>query len=251
MGREVGKPMGSQAVPRAPEQPASRLARVWRAARAPLLWGLLLSFLALWVFQALAEDILEGETLGFDTQIINAVRGATSQTLTTVMEIITLFGDWRVMVPLAVIVGLVWWRQRQFGRVAMLVTAAAGGSLLEQLLKLIFHRSRPDILGHLISVSGYSFPSGHAMISMCLYGILLYLFAYGQPRGVQVASLMAAALLLFGIGLSRVYLGVHYPSDVLGGYTAGFIWVMANIVAYHYYRHRTQPARQAETPTES
>ncbi|MCW5852997.1 MAG: phosphatase PAP2 family protein [Anaerolineae bacterium] len=242
--------MGSQAVPRVPERPASRLARVWQAARAPLLWGLLLSFVALWAFQELAENIIAGQTIGFDNQVINLVRGATSPALTTVMEIITLFGDWRVMVPLAVIVGLLWWRQRQFGRVAVLLTAAAGGSALEQVLKLIFHRSRPDILGRLISVSGYSFPSGHAMISMCLYGILLYLFAYGRPRGVQVASLAGAALLLFGIGLSRIYLGVHYPSDVLGGYMAGFIWVMANIVAYRYYRHRTQTARQAEAPVE-
>ncbi len=242
--------MGSQAVPHVPERPASRLARVWQAARTPLLWGLLLSFVALWAFQELAENIIAGQTLGFDTQIINAVRGAASPTLTSLMMIITLFGDWRVMTPVALIAGLYWLRGRQYGRLAMLLTAAAGGSLLEQLLKLIFHRSRPDILGRLISVSGYSFPSGHAMISMCLYGMLLYLFAYGRPRGVQVASLVVAALLLLSIGLSRVYLGVHYPSDVLGGYMAGFIWVIANIVAYHFYRHRTQPARQAETPVE-
>ena len=242
--------MGSQVVPRVPEQPVSRLARVWQAARAPLFWGLLLSFVALWAFQELAENIIAGQTIGFDTQVINAVRGAASPALTTVMMILTLFGDWRVMTPVGIIAGLYWWRQRQYGRLAMLVTAAAGGSLLEQLLKLIFHRSRPDILGHMISVSGYSFPSGHAMISMCLYGMLLYLFAYGRPRGVQLASLVGAALLLLGIGLSRVYLGVHYPSDVLGGYMAGFIWVIANIVAYHFYRHRGQPAQQAETPTE-
>ena len=242
--------MGSQAVPRVPERPVSRLARIWQAARAPLLWGLLLSFVALWAFQELAENIIAGQTIGFDNQIISLVRGATSPALTTVMLLLTLFGDWRVMVPVAIIAGLYWWRGHQFGRLAMLLTAAAGGSLLEQLLKLIFHRSRPDILGRMVSVSGYSFPSGHAMISMCLYGILLYLFAYGRSRGVQIASLIGAALLLLGIGLSRIYLGVHYPSDVLGGYMAGFIWVMANIVAYRYYRHRTQTARQAEAPVE-
>ena len=242
--------MGSQAVPRVPERPVSRLARIWQAARAPLLWGLLLSFVALWAFQELAENIIAGQTIGFDNQIISLVRGATSPALTTVMLLLTLFGDWRVMVPVAIIAGLYWWRGHQFGRLAMLLTAAAGGSLLEQLLKLIFHRSRPDILGRMVSVSGYSFPSGHAMISMCLYGILLYLFAYGRSRGVQIASLIGAALLLLGIGLSRIYLGVHYPSDVLGGYMAGFIWVIANIVAYHFYRHRTQPPQQAETPAE-
>lgn len=221
----------------------SWLPRLWRAARGFLFWGFLASALMLWSFVTLAEDVVAGDTLVFDHTVIAGVRGAASPSLTSAMRFITMLGDWRVMTTIGVIVGLRWWRQGHKSRVVILMTGALGGTALEQLLKYFFQRARPDTAGHLVNVSGYSFPSGHAMLSLCFYGVLLFLLVQG--RSVYVKSLVfgLATLLLAAVGLSRIYLGVHYPSDVLGGFAAGTVWLLVNILAYQNYRNRLR--RQA------
>jgi membrane-associated phospholipid phosphatase len=106
-----------------------------------------------------------------------------------------------------------------------LVGCLAGAGLLNFLLKHLFERARPELF-KVISETGYSFPSGHAMVSLCFYGIAAYIFGRGISRLRGRLILYAIIVLLVAaIGISRVYLGVHYPSDVLAGYIAGGTWL--------------------------
>jgi undecaprenyl-diphosphatase len=107
----------------------------------------------------------------------------------------------------------------------ILAMATLGAEAFDQLLKWIFHRQRPEaFFGH--SPLSYSFPSGHSVESCCFYGVLAALVA-GQSKRLwrQVGIWLVAALVTLAIGCSRIYLGVHYPTDVLGGYAAAIVWV--------------------------
>jgi undecaprenyl-diphosphatase len=134
-------------------------------------------------------------------------------------------------------------------RLALFFLVSAGGAgLVNWLLKLLFHRARPEALDYLIPLpSSFSFPSGHAMGSMgVLSSAVVVLYVLGAPRAVRVAALVAAALIAPGIALSRVYFGVHYPSDVIGGQLAAAAWVSA-ITGWFHPRllpgeHATKPA---------
>ena len=103
----------------------------------------------------------------------------------------------------------------------MLALASLGGAALDQLLKLFFHRMRPETAGEVINVQGYSFPSGHAMMSLCFYGMLIYLLVAERSRLARVIGLAAAIALIGMIGLSRIYLGVHWQIDADYGYDTG------------------------------
>ena len=128
---------------------------------------------------------------------------------------------------------------QQRDRLYMYVVCLAGGGILNQVLKRIFERVRPDIFP-VIAESGYSFPSGHAMGAICFYGILAYFAGLGLKNRTMRWLLMAAAgAYILLIGLSRVYLGVHYPTDILAGYTAGATWLFFCITLHRIFRkHR-------------
>lgn len=110
-----------------------------------------------------------------------------------------------------------------------LAASLVGSTLLNEGLKLLFRRLRPDIL-ILHEAGGYSFPSGHSMAAMTFYGLLAYLaYRYG-PQGYQRVLCLLPCLLIVAVGLSRIYLGVHFASDVLAGYLAGICWLGVFIV---------------------
>ena len=107
-----------------------------------------------------------------------------------------------------------------------------------QVLKRIFERVRPDIFP-VIAESGYSFPSGHAMGAICFYGILAYFAGLGlRSKPLRWGLMAAAGIYILLIGLSRVYLGVHYPTDILAGYAAGATWLFFCITLHRIFRKR-------------
>lgn len=113
-----------------------------------------------------------------------------------------------------------------------LMLSFGGGLALNVLLKVFFERSRPE-LAHVVEAAGYSFPSGHAMVSLCFYGMLAFLLMRRTPSLVARILVAALSVLLIGaIGLSRVYLGVHYPTDVAAGYAAGATWLAFCLSSY-------------------
>ena len=165
-----------------------------------------------------------------DTPIRNAVHVRSSPPLTAMMRGVSLLGSEVVLVPLGVI--LVWWLLAAGRRRAAVVFAAAalGAEALDQIMKLLFDRPRPEPFFGLASPVTHSFPSGHAMVSCCFFGVLAAILAargapWARSRLKRMAIFAAAALLVGLMGFSRVYLGFHYPTDVLSGYAAAVIWL--------------------------
>ena len=190
---------------------------------------------ALWVFIEVAESVVEGETHAFDVAILLALRTAGDPAdpfgprwLEQLARDITALGSPGVLTLLVVAVSaflLLVRRQRS----ALLVLAATGtGALATRLLKLSFDRPRPELIPPDITISTASFPSGHAMGSAFVYLTLGALLAQASTDQRSKLFAMCLALALTGlVGISRVYLGVHWPSDVLAGWAAGACWAIA------------------------
>jgi undecaprenyl-diphosphatase len=128
--------------------------------------------------------------------------------------------------------------KRRYYWVIYLVVTAGGGGLLNMELKRYFARARPDIAYMLRVAHGYSFPSGHAMGSMVVFGALAYLASRSiAPWKWKAAAIALFIVLVLSISFSRVYLGVHWMSDIVAGITAGAVWVTSTTVAYEVMRH--------------
>ncbi|PKM38567.1 MAG: phosphatase PAP2 family protein [Firmicutes bacterium HGW-Firmicutes-8] len=128
-------------------------------------------------------------------------------------------------------------RRKHFWDTVLVPIALMGGIILNETLKYAFHRQRPG-LQRLVEVSGFSFPSGHSMISFIFYGLMVYLVWVNFPG--KILKLAVSALLICvipAVGISRIYLGVHYPSDVLAGFSAGGFWLVACILGLRGIRY--------------
>ena len=172
------------------------------------------------VFALLAIAVVCGGPIWFDAPVRDALRGVSTPALTEAMRGLTLLGWDRFVIPL---LALAAWRLETLGRRREAIALAAvviGLEVLVNLLKLVFARERPEALYGYTEPPTASFPSGHAALSLGLYGM-----AAALGRGA--ARFIAAALLALLIGLSRVYLGIHYPSDIVAGYALA----LASLVA--------------------
>ena len=193
---------------------------------------------ALLLFLAwLADEALEGDTLRFDNWASTHLQRHAAETLTTVMVAITTMGSTVVLIGLIVITVLyLLWVGRRRGSLVLAVTMA-GAFLLNIILKLSFHRQRPEPLFGLASPPSFSFPSGHALLSFCFYGVVALLITTRvRNQAARLAIWAVAALLVLLIGISRIYLGMHYASDVIAGYTAALIWLLT--VGFVYDKRR-------------
>lgn len=190
-----------------------------------LLKGLLLGGVTLLIFSWLAEEVAEKEISHFDTAVTSFVTSFGSPLLTEVMKTLTILGTAPILIFIAVLTCFELYRQKHFQDALMVPIALAGGALLNELLKNIFHRPRP--FGHrLVEATGFSFPSGHAMISAAFYGFLAYLVWLNLKESrLRYPATAIIVLGIFAIGVSRIYLGVHYPSDVIAGFAAGAFWL--------------------------
>ena len=193
----------------------------------------LVTALALILFVWLAREVTRGDAVRLDTPIRNAVHARSSPPLTATMRGVSLIGSEVCLVPLGVI--LVWWLVAAKRRRAAVVfaVAALGAEALDQIMKLLFNRPRPEPFFGLASPITHSFPSGHAMVSCCFFGVLAAILAAREPsRLKRIAVFAAAAILVALMGFSRVYLGFHYPTDVLAGYAAAVVWLAGVRTAY-------------------
>jgi undecaprenyl-diphosphatase len=139
--------------------------------------------------------------------------------------------------------GVLVWQLARVGRRragVVLIIAVLGGEALDEMLKLIFHRARPSAFFGYLEPLTYSFPSGHSISGACFYGVVAAILAIRTPSRARKAAIWtAAALIALAIGFSRVYLGVHYPSDVLAGFAAAVIWVGAVRIGYEFWTRRS------------
>ncbi|MBO1308748.1 phosphatase PAP2 family protein [Enterococcus sp. 669A] len=173
---------------------------------------------------------------GFDTTIIKTVHRL-SPAMDNFFLWITKFADPLTIVILTVVfLGLFWFNKEKPTAIWLAANLVIISGGVNQLLKLFFQRERPTILTHMVTEHSYSFPSGHSVTSMILYGTLI--FAAGviiSNKTLQYVIQVLLGLLIFGIGLSRIYVGVHFPTDVLGGFLLGISWLL---FTYPYYRHQ-------------
>jgi undecaprenyl-diphosphatase len=171
-----------------------------------------------------ARWVLAGESIAFDLWIRGTVHSWASPFLTRVMLGITMLGSEKVMLPLGTVLV---WRLATLGhrrQVILLAAGSLGAEQLSYLLKLAFHRPRPPVFFGLSPAENYSFPSGHAFVGTVFYGLLAGILAefYSRRRKEAIAAAVLTVLL---VGFSRVYLGYHYPTDVIGGWTCAAGWL--------------------------
>ncbi|HKV91858.1 MAG TPA: phosphatase PAP2 family protein [Candidatus Angelobacter sp.] len=195
------------------------------------------AILCLFVFVWLGREMRAGDTLRFDGAIRNWVHQFASPGMTILMKIFSMLGA-QILAVVLVVAFVIFARLRWKRAALWLAIAMAGALVLEASLKYAYHRIRPQAY-FIPEPDSYSFPSGHALTSFCFYGVLAGLVTDRiKSLSWRIAVWTAATLLVIAIGLSRIYLGVHYPSDVLAGYLAATVWVGTIIVLDHVRKVR-------------
>jgi undecaprenyl-diphosphatase len=220
----------------------------WAQREFAVLASLALAAAAVWGFAELAEEVFEGETHAFDEWVLLALRSATDRAdplgpgwLEEMMRDVTALGSTGILtfITLAVAGFLALERKRHAALFVLL--AVGGGMLLSTGLKMGFDRPRPDLVPHGAIVYTASFPSGHSMLSAVTYLTLGALLARVQPRRLLKLYLLGLAVLLtVAVGASRVYLGVHWPTDVLAGWAVGAGWALLCWAAALWLQRRGQ-----------
>lgn len=199
----------------------------------------LVTLLSLLAFSFMAVQI-NAEKIGhFDQLIIAFVQGIESPVLTSVMKFFTFIGSFKGVILLSVLILCIFPKilHRRI-ELILFVMVIIGSVVLNHLLKWFFHRARPD-LHRLIEIGGFSFPSGHAMNAFTVYGILTFLLWRHIPsKWLRVLLISFSIFMISSIGLSRIYLGVHFPSDILGGYFASGFWLSIAIGFFQHYKEK-------------
>ena len=210
-----------------------------------LVIGLLVLAAGGWAFGALAEEVAEGDT-GLDNRIADELHEHATRPLTEFFEAVTTLGNGIVLAGVAAIAAYLLARRRYYAEAVLMVLAYVGAQVLSFSLKLAFRRDRPFFTDPLATVSTYSFPSGHATVSIAVYGALCLVLVRRLTGPARVVCVAAAVLLVSLIGFSRLYLGVHFLSDVLAGYSVGLAWLALCVVVldlHHRRRSRLQTSR--------
>lgn len=179
----------------------------------------------------LSESLFGKIVTDFDSAVYALVFTYLSEELTRIMRFITFLGsDWGLsIISLIILFAAYISKERKYLlRSLMVLVNLAAGASLNYILKQLFHRPRPD-LHRLIEIGGYSFPSGHSMSSMIFYGFLIYLIVRYIKHWFKYTIAGVLCLLVLAIGISRIFLGVHYASDVLGAYIFGLGWLIIYI----------------------
>jgi undecaprenyl-diphosphatase len=190
--------------------------------------SLIAAIVALLLFAWMAEEVLESGTLHFDNNVRAAVHQYASPSLTVFMRGITLLGSMEVLLPaILIVLSFLLVLGKRYEAIVLAVTMA-GGVILNMVLKLSFHRARPDPFFDLATLASYAFPSGHALLALCFYGVMARILSDSLKSREQRWMIWIGAVCFIGlIGLSRIYLGVHHASDVLAGYAAAIVWIGA------------------------
>ncbi|WP_435414595.1 phosphatase PAP2 family protein [Polaribacter aestuariivivens] len=179
------------------------------------------------IFVELTEN-LHTDVLGtFDTKITDYIISFRNPALTSYFSFVTEVGDalgYLVVFTLcSILFYFIFKRWKYAGQLTLVLLLALSSNVI---LKQIINRARPT-LEHLVTVKTLSYPSGHAMTAMAFYGFLIYLITTFNIRKIFKFSMITLlSFLILSIGISRIYLGVHFPSDILGGFIAGFVWVI-------------------------
>jgi undecaprenyl-diphosphatase len=204
----------------------------WAHLRKAYAWG----FLALLCFVVVIIIVRNSSVAGFDLSVITEVQSLESDRLTVLMEGFSWIGSTIPVTLLTIASGLfLFLILKHRSELLLLIIVIGGSTVLNVMLKHVFRRDRPD-LHRIVEEAGYGFPSGHSSAAMALYGVLIYLlWRHVNSRKGKAALVFIGVLMVLGIGLSRIYLGVHYPSDVMGGYLISGSWLAMCIELFRMF----------------
>ncbi len=199
--------------------------------------------LALYSFGMIAEGwVNRGSLYYLDFKAQRLVEGIVTPTLTIFMTNITFLGTTTFTWGLAGLVVVILLLKKEWWPILSLQMILWVGEVLLSFLKEFFHRARP--MPQIVSAQGYSFPSGHSFYAMLVYGFMIYLtWKFIRNNWLRSLIFIFCTLLILLIGFSRIYLNVHWLTDVLGGYSAAFSWLMINILVVEIIKHRRQARR--------
>ncbi len=224
------------------------MARIWnqRPREWPILVAVLLLVGAVWAFIEIADEVREGDTHQFDETILLAMRSSIDLAdpigpgwLEEIGRDVTALGGIAVLVMIVLATVGFLLLQRKHGAALWLLLATASGMLLSTVLKMGFNRPRPDLVPHGSIVYTASFPSGHSLMAAVVYLTIGTLLMRVQPRRrLKLYLLSIAILVTMLVGVSRIYLGVHWPTDVLAGWTIGAGWALMFWLMTRYLQRR-------------
>lgn len=210
--------------------PAARLGLV-------LVVGGTAAVLCLWIFMEFAEELLGNDLAIFDAYLTELVHYVASPFTTGIMKLISNAGHWIFLSIVGFGVSVYFYRKQHFWDAVIVQICLWGGFLFNCGLKYFFKRERPS-LERLVDAGGFSFPSGHSMVCFAFYGMLIYLAYINLSCSLwRTALMILISCFILMIGVSRIYLGVHFPSDVAAGFAAGGVWLTVCIVALEAVRH--------------
>jgi membrane-associated phospholipid phosphatase len=207
--------------------------------------GALLLVVAAWIFGAIAEDVVTSDRLTLlDVQVAQWLHRHGSAPLTTAMLVVSDLHSTVAVSCYSALVAVALALRRRWRRLTLVIVAIGGGLALNVLMKLAFHRARPVFDDPLLTLSSYSFPSGHVAGSTILYGLaVLWLFERTRRRSARAFAVIGAALMIALVAFSRMYLGVHYLSDVGAAFAEGVAWlsICAGALAAFWRETRGRP----------
>lgn len=207
---------------------------------------------AVWAFLSIGGEMAEGETLAIDRRLLLALRAPGepsnpigSRSFQEAMRDVTALGGFTVLTVVTIVAVLALLFHRKRLHALVLAVTALGAQVCSEQLKHLYGRPRPDLVPHGSYVYSGSFPSGHSMLSAAIYLTLAMLISSLETRRTtKTLAFVVAAVTMLAIGFSRVYLGVHWPSDVLAGWCIGAAWAMAAWVVLLWLTHQ-QPAKSS------
>ena len=211
--------------------------------------GVVLILAAAWLFGGIAEDVVNNEAITvLDVQIAHWFHAQASAGMTRAMLFISYLHGMAGGPIIAVLLMVYFYVRREHYWLVATIAVVPGGMLLNVLLKYVFHRARPSFDDPLLTLSTYSFPSGHTANAALLYGLMAcWVVVHHRTIGTRVAVVAFAVLMVALVGISRMYLGVHYLSDVLAASAEACCWLAICITAVSTLRRR-QAGRGAKQP---
>ncbi len=214
-----------------------------------------------WLFLEIVDEVMEGESHALDEQILLMFRDASDPNeplgpywVQEMARDVTALGGTSILTFITFAAVFYLLMLRRAGEAGLVLLAIGGGTLMNNILKLGFDRPRPDLVPHGVEVYSASFPSGHATMAAITYLTLAALLARVQPRlRLRVFLFSLAIFIVVAVGISRVYLGVHWPSDVAAGWAIGSVWAFASWLVADLLRGRSEPegasgAEAADSP---
>lgn len=241
----------------APRSPLTRFLNWLGSHELAVLLGVAGVAAGVWIFALIAGEVMEGDTQAFDEKVLLAMRRADRTpigppSLQEAARDVTALGGVAVLGLLTAIAGGFLSLAGKRRLAMFLVASVTSGVVASTILKELIERARPDLVPHGSYVYTTSFPSGHSMMAAITYLTMGALLARSQPsRRLKAYVLQLAVVLTVMVGVSRVYLGVHWPTDVMAGWTAGAVWALLCWLGARWLQRRRSIEREAEVTSDS